>query len=201
MNHLQKITTISNWEDILEKLDYCRKHSSKEIYEKVLSSFIRTALSIVVLCIIYAIVLISGMCYFDKAVNSQVNENGIRYTFQKTGHIRSGVLYYIDNEKYEVDVSDYGYNINDYESGTDFNIYLDENHNVIDIRLVNNDEMTASDKMVHWLLGSLIGVVLLFIIYTLWLRNSKSILNPGKEWNKYGEWLETKDENEKWYYG
>lgn len=144
MNHLQKITTISNWEDILEKLEYCRKHSSKETYEKVLSSFKRTVLSIVLICIIYAIVLISG---------------------------------------------------------TDFNIYLDENHNVIDIRLVNNAARTASDKMVYWLLGSLIGVVLLFIIYILWLSNSKSSLNPGKEWNKYGKWLETKEENENWYYG
>lgn len=201
MNNFQTAAMLSNWNDISEKLDYCKKHSSKETYGKVVKSFRRTALSIVFICIIYAIVLVSGMIYFDKQINTHVNENNISYNFVKTGHIRSGELYYIDNEKYEVDMADYGYNITDYESGTDFNIYLDENHKVIDICLVNNEEITASDKMVYWLTGSLIGAVLFLIVYTLWLGFSKSILNPAKEWCKYGKWLKTKDLNEEWYYG
>ena len=201
MNKILTATTAYNWYDILKELDYLKKHSSKETYDKVLKSFKRTAFSIVVICILFIIVLMSGMNHFDKQINSHVNDNNISYSHEKIGHIRSGVLYYIDNEKYEVDMSKYGYNINDYKSGTDFRIYLDENHRVVDIKPISDKEITSSEKQAYWIVGSLVSFSIILIVYAIWLRYSKSSLNPSKEYNKFGKWLETRDNNEEWYNG
>ena len=141
------------------------------------------------------------MNHFDKQINSHVNDNNISYSHKKIGHIRSGVLYYIDNEKYEVDMSKYGYNINDYKSGTDFRIYLDENHKVVDIKPISDKEITSSEKQAYWIVGSLVSFSIILIVHAIWLRYSKSSLNPSKEYNKFGKWLETKDNNEEWYNG
>lgn len=200
MNRMLAGTTRYNWYDILAKLDYCKKHSSKQTYDRVLKSLIRTALSVVVICLVYATVLICGMNYFDKQINSHISENHISYSFEKTGHISGGILYYIDNEKYEVDMSAYGYDADDYESGTDFSIYLDENRRVVDISPIDKNEITASDKMVYWMLGSTIGAAFVLVFYAIWAGYSKSVLNPGREWSKFGRWLKTKDAEEEWYY-
>ena len=107
MNKILTATTAYKWYDISKKLDYLKKHSSKETYEKVIKAFKRTALSILAICIVFIIVFASGLAYFDKQINSHVNENNVKYSYEKIGHIRSGVLYYIDNIKYEVDMSKY----------------------------------------------------------------------------------------------
>lgn len=200
MNKLLIGTTINNFDDISEKLYYLKKHSSKNTYTKVLKSVINTSLSIVLLCLIYGVVLFGGMVYLDNLANSHVNEHNIHYTSQNVGHIRSGVLYYIDNEKYVVDMSDFGYDINDYESGTDFTIYLDENRNVVDIIPVDDNQITLSDITVYWMIGSLLCTIFVFIIYAIWLGCSQSNFNPSKEWQKYCKWLESKDRID-WYYG
>lgn len=201
MNKFLTLTTIDNIDELLEKLDYCKKHSSKKTYQKVLHSFIKSVLFIVIICLVYAVILWCGVDYSIKQTNSLVNENDISFSFAKTGHIRSGELYYIDNEKYVVNMSDFGYDINDYESGTDFTIYLDENHNIVDIILVDKNEITSSDKIVYWIIGPTICAAFILIFYAIWTRYSKSSLNPGKEWNKYCRWLETRDSSETWYYG
>lgn len=200
MNKLLLGATTYNWYDICKKLDYCKKHSSGQTYARVLKSLVRSFLSIVVICLVYAVVLISGISYFDRQINSHVNEKGISYHFEKTGHISGGVLYYIDNEKYEVDMEAYGYHRDDYEAGTDFSIYLDENRRVIDISPIDRNKSTPSDKLVYWMLGSTIGAVFVVLIYAVWLIHSKSRLNPAREWQRFGKWLETTD-REDWYYG
>jgi hypothetical protein len=196
MDKMLTASTAFRGVEIKKKLDYLKKHSSKETYDKVAKSFHKTELIIIVICIISVIIQSIEFDYFNKKINSKINENNISFSYEKTGHVLSGVLYYIDNEKYEIDMSEYGYDINDYEDRTDFRIYLDENHNVVDIIPVNKNEITITEKFANWTVGHIIFFVIVMLIFYFWSRKTMN-----KEWIKYCNWLKTKADNEEWYNG
>lgn len=193
-------STAVNWYNIVQMLDYCKKHSSSETYLAVMKSFKRTMISILTILFIFVIIFVAGIIHFDKAINSKVTTNNISYSLEKTGHVGNGVVWYIDNIKYEIDPSQFGYDINHYDKGTDFYIYLDENHNVVDVKPVDKS-ITASDKMALWLVGSLFSICFILIAFVLWTRYSKSELNPTREYAAYVNWFRNKSADEKWYYG
>lgn len=182
-------------------LDYCKKHSSKKTYKLVAKSFKKTVVSIIAILFFLITIFAIGAIYFSKRVDEKVTKNNINYSFEKIGHVGNAVIWYIDNVKYEIDISNFGYNIDDYEHGSDFYVYLDENHNVVDITPIVKSDITATDKMIFWLLGSLISMCIILITFTIWVRYSKSKLNPMREWVAFTTWFKNKPENEDWYNG
>lgn len=190
-----------NFYEISKILDYCEKHSSKETYSAVKKSVKKTIISILILLVAFIAIFAFGIIHFDKKIDSHTTSNNITYSHEKIGHVGNGVVWYIDNVKYEIDISDFGYDINNYEYGTDFNVYLDENHKVVDVNPIIKGNSTAADNMAWWLVGSLITICIILIGFAIWIRRSKSNLNPGREYFAFVTWLNNKTENEDWYNG
>ena len=195
------VSSILNFGEIGRMLDYCKKHSSEETYSIVIKSYKKTIISTLILIFILLFIFIGGIIYFDKAKESKITTNNISYSSVKRGHIGNGVVWYIDNVKYEIDISDFGYNISDYEKETNFDIYLDENHNVVDVKPVIKGNLTSTDKFVWWIVGSLVSMCIILIAYINWIRYSKSRLNPSKEYFEYIKWFMNKSEDGEWYSG
>ena len=193
-------SAVMNFRDIAQMLDYCKKHSSEETYTSVIKSFKKTVISILIILLVLILVFAGGMLHFGKEIDSKITANNVSYSFEKTGHVGNGVVWYIDNVKYEIDISDFGYDINDFEEKTDFRIYLDDAHRVVDISPVTKGN-TASDKMLYWIIGSMISMCAVLITFTIWMRYSKSKLNPMREYYSYVKWFRNKAENEAWYNG
>lgn len=193
-------SAIGNFADIAKMLDYCKKHSSEETYSAVFKSFKKAIAFLLIIIFVFLSVFVAGVIHFSKDLDSKVTANNISYSFEKRGHVGNGVVWYIDNEKYEIDISHFGYDINDYEERTDFSIYLDDDHNVVDIS-PSVKGVTGADKMMYWVLGFIILFSAILIVFAIWLGYSKSRLNPMREYAAYVKWFRNKSENEEWYHG
>ena len=79
--------------EIYKILDYCKKHSSEEIYSSVIKSFKKTIVSILIILFILITVFVAGIIHFDKEINSNVTTNNITYSHEKIGHIGNDILF------------------------------------------------------------------------------------------------------------
>lgn len=179
-------------------LEYCRGCSSDRIYAAVKKSCQRVVVWTIMFCLIFVMILGAVMFHFSRGKNSHVTDNGIAYSCVKTGHVGDGVVWYINNDKYEVDISEFGYDIQNFEHGSDFNVYLDENGDVVDI--IPEEETAGSALGAYWIVGLMVGFIVFLCSWAIWMRYSKSRLNPGREYYTFMKWYQNAMPGD-WYGG
>ncbi|MFV0342052.1 MAG: hypothetical protein ACK5JH_04060 [Anaerocolumna sp.] len=198
MNSSLIFGTTVRLKDTFKRLKYCKEHSSEETYTKVLKSVKKTGFLTAFVFIGVMGIYMSVLAILARPTDTDVSSNIISYSDSKIGHVYGDEFWYIDNEKYIVDIADYGYNINDYEWRTPFNVYLDENHNVVGI---DPFVSVVYSVAIYWMIGGFVSYVIIMVIFAMWLKYRKSSLNPGREWFLCNKWLNAKDIEHEWYNG
>ncbi|MBE5962243.1 MAG: hypothetical protein E7256_12840 [Lachnospiraceae bacterium] len=168
----------------------CKQHCTPETYEKVMKSLKKLNRCTATIVITILAILGASLIHFAIKSDSQVNTNQISYSTEKVGHLSENTVWYINNIKYEIDITQFGYSTGAYADGTDFRVYLDDNGNVIDLIPIIKGELTASDQMALCMVIGLFMMCFVPISWAIWVRKSKSKLNPGREWFLFLTWLQ-----------
>lgn len=194
-----------NFAKIGRMLRYLKTHSSDETYAKVKKSYINLVIVVTIFCLIWLSIFTSGFAYLVDKTDLKITANNIAYEENKLGRVGDGIVWYTMNTtRYEIDISDFGYDIHDYEYGARFNIYVDENQHVVDIAPVVKSSLTGWEKdegdlVIYWYISSLVLSVVTILILRQWMVNSKSKRNPAREWMTYFRWYDKNEIDGYWF--
>lgn len=178
-----------NLASVLTNLRYCKMYSPPKVYKKVLNSVIRTIAIILVALLLWVASLCCGFVIF-LAPDAKITPNTqMSYDSVKAGHAGEEVLWYINNDKYEIDISRFGYNINDYGINEDFEVYLDYKGDVIDVIPKSDVKDDNVINAIIWFGGGFALVIIVFLIIAI-LTKTNSRLNPLLAYYEFVLWLE-----------
>lgn len=189
MSYLSNAATAANMLSTRTKLKWAEMHLDADTYGKIKKSYndIKKYTVIVTLILVVSVFIAITMAF---SVQASVRSD---YDTWKAGHVSEDKVWYINNVKYEVELSDYGYNAADFSVGDNFRVYLDKNDKVVKISSDDDvNKLLEDDLAAVVMLGSL-----LFMIVVLLCVHVPIAFNTyGKIWRKYGLWFEGSDSEE-----
>jgi len=105
----------------------------------------------------------------------------------RTGHVSGEKIWYIQNDKKELKLSDYGYDYQEFQDNEDFIVFLDKNNQVTSI--VPQKEKNFEMNLPGIVMASiLIGSIILLLIYMFVCYKTF-----GKAWHKFSVWYDKTD--------
>lgn len=118
MNRLMHTSTVARFKSDKLKLDWAEKNLDADTYNRIKKSYndiIKYTLIVTIaLLIIVFIIIVSAFCIQDSARST--------YDTWKRGHVSGDKLWYINNEKYEIELSYYEVDPVDYSDGDIFRV-------------------------------------------------------------------------------
>ena len=176
------IITLLRFASNQKKLNWAKRNLDENTYKKVEKSY-KDIIKYTVI-ILLVLILISFI-----AIGSQIDTMD-KYSSDRTrtAHVSGEKIWYIQNDKKEINLSDYGYNYKDYSEGEQFIVYLDKDYNVINIsplKDAKNEKNRPAVIMVGSLILSIIVAVCIFvpIAYNTF----------GSNWYKFNRWYDKAD--------
>lgn len=162
---------------------YARKHCDQKTLERIISSYNKifkyTLITLLVLILAYGIAVSLAYAKFD---NHSADSTRI-------GRVNGEIIWYVQDIKREIKLSDYGYNSLDFNDNDKFTVFLDKENNVIDIEPERSEFSGPPVVMV----GGLILMIIIMFTYIPICYNTF-----GKDYRTFVRWYnETKPENEK----
>ncbi len=186
MNHMLNVSTAARFVSNHIKLDWAKNNLDAETYMKIKKSYndiIKYTLIVTLTLTVIVFIAITAAFSIQDSVRSE-------YDTWKRGHVSGNTVWYIKNVKYEVEMSDYGYNSTDFAEGDFFRVYLDENGEVLKILSDEDVNKTLEDNLAAI---AMVGSLLFMLIVLLCIHLPIAINTYGKLWRKYGVWFEKAD--------
>lgn len=187
MNKLLGMATAANFASAELKRDWAKNHLDHYTYARVEKSrkatLVNTTIFVVFLVVLFGIAVAVGT----------VKQKELRswYDTCRTGRVLGETVYYIDNEKYEILLSDYGYDYHDFENRDIFDIYFNEEGDII--KIAPYDDSIFNEKNI--LVNIYIGGAILMIIMILCIYLPICYHTFGRDWRKYCRWFDKSDPN------
>ena len=182
MNHMLNVSTTANFLSNQVKLEWAKRNLDTDTYNKIKRSYnsvIKYTLIVTLVLVVMIFVAITMAFSAQASVHSA-------YDTWKKGHVSGNIVWYINNDKYEVELSDHGYNPADFSDGDIFRVYLDESGSVIKILSDNDVNKTMEDNIAAIVM---VGSLIIMIIVLLCIHLPIAINTYGKIWHKYGIWF------------
>lgn len=111
-----------------------------------------------------------------------------KYTSQntRTGYLSGEKVWYVENIKRELTLSDYGLDYNNFNNGSTFTIVLDKENNVIEV--LDKEKFDAEKNKKIYLIVGMLPLSLIVLLLTVPLSKK----TYGKAWSQYGKWYYNK---------
>lgn len=186
MNHMMNVSTAARFQAFHIMLDWAQKNLDAETYAKIKKSYKDVIKYTLIVVLVLFIFMLAAMITAFSVRNSARST----YDTWKTGHVSGNKVWYIDNVKYEVELSDYGYYPADFMDRDLFRVYLDHNGNVIKIQAEADVNKMMEDYMVPVVM---LGSLFLMISIILCIHVPIAMKTYGRIWRKYGVWFEKAD--------
>lgn len=165
------------WGDIGRRLSYAREYCDKSTYERIYKSYKKTlgysVIFILLLLIGYTIMLVTQIPTMDKYASDNV----------RPGHVSGNTVWYIQNDKHEIKLTDYGYNETDFNDNEKFVVYLDKDNHVIGIA---PDKIAKKERELPFVL--MICGLFLMIVMILCIWTPISYKTFGKDFRTFNKW-------------
>ena len=186
MSHMLNISTASNFASQAIMLNWAKKSLDAEVYKKIKKSYSDIIkYTVIVLLVLIVIDFIAIM----SASSIQASQQSY-YDTWKRGHVSGDTVWYINNIKYEVSLSDYGYDPVNFSDGDIFRVYLDGDGNVLKISSdADVNKFLEDDIMAVAMVGGLILMLVVFLCIHLPIAYN----TYGKIWRKYATWYQKAD--------
>lgn len=169
--------TLATFESNKMSLMWAKENLNKDIYIKIEKSYediIKyTVIVMVVLILIYFIVVLTQVSTMDKYSSDST----------RTAHVYKDKIWYIQNDKKEINLSDYGYNYKDYSENEQFIVYLDKDYNVINISPLKDVQNEKHSPAIIMVLGLVLIIIIILCIYVPICYNTF-----GRNWRKFCKW-------------
>lgn len=179
MNQLLYISTLFRFFNNIVMLNWAKENLDNDTFKIIQKSYkdIKkyTVIIMVLLMLTYSVVLLPQISIIDK----------YSADLTRQGHVSGKKVWYIKNDKKELNLSDYGYNYNDYKENDKFVVYLDKNYNVKDIAPL---EEVQNEKNKPFII--MIGGIVLIIFIILFIYVPIAYNTFGKAWGQFNRWYE-----------
>lgn len=168
-------------------LKWAEEHLDAPTYQRILKSYKAVIRNCAIIIVAWLILLCGAVFWAFSAQSAYMSD----YSSIRTGRVQGDTIYYIDNIKYEINPSDYGYNTADYSAGSKFRIYFDQNDKIVRIRPEAEVNSLMEDDLL-WIVillggGLILPIVLLVIFVPVALKTF------GRDWHAYGIWYQRHD--------
>lgn len=160
-------------------LYYCKRNTDSVTYKKVEASLNKVHKYTLIVTVIFFVILIGIMF----AASSVPRSNEPVSDIWKYGRVSRNTVWYINNDKCEINLSDYGYNPVDYSDNDKFIVYLNEEGSVLNI--FPGDE-PLSDAVLCVLIA--IGGGVFFLLFVFCIHIPIALHTYGKAWHAFGRW-------------
>lgn len=188
MSYLSNAATAANILSNHTKLEWAKWNLDAGTYGKIKKSYNDIIKYTVITTVILTIIVFIAI---TMAFSAQASVRSA-YSTWKIGHASEDKVWYINNIKYEVNMSDYGYDAANFSVGDNFRVYLDQNDEVIKISSDDDVNKLMEDDLVAVVM---VGSLLFMIVVLLCIHVPIAFNTYGKIWRKYGVWFEKADVN------
>lgn len=166
-----------------KKLLWAKCNLDSEIYKEIEQSYrkiIKCTLIVFLTIVIICFIVISFAFYIQDSVHSAFDE-------WKQGHVSGDIVWYINNEKHQINLSDYGYDSANYFDGDYFRIYFDKEGYIVKITPDKEVNKVLEDYLA---VIAMIGSIIFMLFAILCIHLPIAFHTYGKMWRRFSVWYD-----------